>query len=165
MGGGKSNVMVQLAKKCGVEKYINIDVDFVAIGEGEAPIGQKFDPYIGYKRQDNFWLLTEEEKDRAMEALNVKTDMLNFVARLPDNSVNFCLNGIDYYIIERDAYREALFKEIKRATKINGVIFGIEQVIVRSDAELKSVGEELREELPFGRESLGPDPDVFEKVK
>lgn len=59
----------------------------------------------------------------------VRSDMLDFVARLPDNSVNFMANGIDMFIMGRPSginllYRSALGKEIVRAMKSGGIIFG-----------------------------------------
>lgn len=55
--------------------------------------------------------------------------MLDFVARLKDNSTNFTINGIDRLIIRSTRYEKALAREIVRATRINGLIFGCATIL------------------------------------
>ena len=60
----------------------------------------------------------------------VRADMLDFASRLPASSVNFTLNGIGQQILgHRDEdveqrYAEDLAREIYRATRKGGIIFG-----------------------------------------
>ena len=62
---------------------------------------------------------------REIESVKIQFDMLDFVSRLPDNSVNFTMNGIDEVIIHHGLpYQKVLAKEIARALKKGGVIFG-----------------------------------------
>jgi len=54
----------------------------------------------------------------------VRADLLNFVSRLTDCSVNITINGIDSDLIYVEGYHEAVAQEIMRVTKPGGVIFG-----------------------------------------
>ena len=162
LGGNlsKSGTIVQLAKKCGARVYINVDTDYVP---ENAPVGEKYNPYVGKKREEKeYSLLSEEENKRIMEAIDVQADILNFIARLPDNSANFTLNGIDSHIIETGAYWDALEQEITRTAKIGGVIFGYgsEMMFLHHNPKWKSVGEELE----FDDGSTYIQQKIFERV-
>ena len=55
---------------------------------------------------------------------HVGDDMLLYCSRIPDNSVNFVINGIDNTIIKNREYADYLLQEVLRATKQDGIIFG-----------------------------------------
>lgn len=60
-----------------------------------------------------------------MRFVEVPADMLDFVARLPDNSAdNFFMAGIDGTIIPNEEYMESIMEEMARAVKPGGLIFG-----------------------------------------
>lgn len=66
-----------------------------------------------------------ERDNRSMDIYSTEDDMLNFVARIPDNSVSFMLNGIDSTVLGgNEEYCRSLTSEIVRATKPGGVVFG-----------------------------------------
>ncbi|MEK7208282.1 MAG: hypothetical protein AAB699_01905 [Patescibacteria group bacterium] len=162
LGGNlsKQGVMVQLAKKCGATSYINVDTEYVP--KGTLPFGDNYDPYRGMKRDDTYPLLSEAERKREMLALNVQADMLNFTARLPHNSANFVMNGIDFDIVEKPEYWNALEEEITRATRVGGVLFGYgsEMMHFHFDPHWRSVGEELE----FDDGSTYIQQKIFERV-
>lgn len=56
--------------------------------------------------------------------LYVKADMLDFISRIPDNSVSIQIDGIDNTIIPDENYQEALAKECMRVIEKDGLIFG-----------------------------------------
>jgi hypothetical protein len=56
--------------------------------------------------------------------VTVRADMLDFVSRIRDGSVNVTVNGIDADVIPIEKYHESLATEILRVTKHQGVIFG-----------------------------------------
>lgn len=56
--------------------------------------------------------------------IDVRADMLDFVSRLKDVSTNFTINGIDSDLIPVPEYHRAVAREMLRATKRNGIIFG-----------------------------------------
>lgn len=56
--------------------------------------------------------------------LDVRADMLDFVSRLKDSSVNIMINGIDGDVIPPKEYHELLAKELLRVLKVDGLIFG-----------------------------------------
>ena len=68
--------------------------------------------------------LTPTERKKDTDIISVKNDMLDFVSRLPDDSVCIIMNGIDGEIIRSDEYHTALAKEIMRVTKKDGLAFG-----------------------------------------
>jgi hypothetical protein len=107
LGGGQGE-MGDIAHDFGASTYIN--VERAPYDETEA-----IDPStpIEHQRKENFL------------SLRVHADMLDFVSRLRDGSIdNFVINGIDTYIIDNPRYHDALVKEILRATKKGGLIFG-----------------------------------------
>jgi len=68
----------------------------------------------------------EDFNSKNLDAIIVKADMLDFVSKLSDNSVNFTINGIDgVVILDSDKYARAVAAEMVRATLSNGIIFGI----------------------------------------
>ncbi len=145
LGGGWGAIMAQFARKFGVQTYIIVD------------LGDVHDPYSAQPIELECELLSEEEKTRTMTALRVSDDMLDFVARLPDNSANFVLNGIDWDIIRDNEYRSALISELARTTRHGGIVFGAGTDLVPYDSQFVSKSEGLRLEL------IGPETFVLEK--
>lgn len=74
----------------------------------------------------------------------VNADMLEFIAHMPDNSASFSINGIDEMIIKNPAYHAAVAREIIRATRHGGIIFGINsdalyQIAQLNDSRIRNV--------------------------
>jgi|GEM_PF-2782445 len=77
-------------------------------------------------------------------------DMLDFVSRLPADSSNFMINGIDDLVLQdpTDEYQNALAQEIVRSLKPGGIIFG-----TNLDNSMSSRLEKLGLERKFTDES------------
>lgn len=58
-----------------------------------------------------------------LHVIEIREDMLSFVARMKDGSASFTLNGIEESYSGDHRYFRALEKEIVRATRIGGIIF------------------------------------------
>lgn len=112
----------------------------VDLGCGETPLGvgsalefavtARVEAYIGvdkYKLPENGVDLPSGSK---MKVAFVPEDMLVFVSRLSDNSVNFLMSGIDWTIIQDHEYWQRLIKEIGRATIKGGIVVGCGSDIV-----------------------------------
>ena len=148
VGGGEGNWMREFAKKFGAQRYVNVDV----FGPGES-----LDPFSGTPAEKiDYQGLKEQECLRALVEIYVTSDMLDFVARLPDNSANFAINGIDLCVVLDKEYREALISELIRAAKVSGILFGSGSDIWRQDIRLRYVTKEL---------GLGRNMVVAEKIK
>jgi hypothetical protein len=65
------------------------------------------------------------QKKGEVKSFGVSADMLDFVSKLSDNSVNIEIDGIDYDIIHNPEYHKALAKEILRVTEKGGLMIGI----------------------------------------
>lgn len=151
VGGGGGEYIAELAKKSGVSKYINVDLYSKR---------NSTDPFNGKIINRNYRRLSDEEKVRQMDDIQVDSDMLDFVSRLPDNCANFAVNGIDTYVIDSNKYRDVLFNEIVRATKVGGIIFGIESNVCKPDSRLQSYAEEY----DLDTEHWGNRHFLFEKL-
>jgi len=65
------------------------------------------------------------QQESKMQEVEVPADMLDFIARLPDNSIdNFFMAGIDGTIIPNREYMEVIMTEMARAVKPGGLVFG-----------------------------------------
>jgi len=167
LGGGKrfgSQVMRSLAKKSGVKTYINVDMCH----------GKTLDPYTSSRAPStDYPALAEEEKERSMDELFVADDILDFLARLPDNSCNFVANGVDHWVLGNATsgtgyeYGEAVFREMVRATKKGGVMFGIGSDIWGDRTGLKFMSQELGLQIDDEIDSTGNSGRkvVFEKIE
>ena len=98
-GLGKSGI--EIAERFSAEGYIGVD-------------RRKLDCWSSQIRQDGSFNV--EFKDM---------DMLSFIARLPDSSVNFLFNGIDFMVLNEERYWERLGREVWRKTEKGGIVFGI----------------------------------------
>ena len=141
--GGGSWGSAELARYLGAATYINVERNLRS--DEEIPPN----PLAAIK---------DEQTDDLQEIL-IKADMLDFVSRLRDNSANFMINGIDESAINDFAYHLALAKELERATKPGGVVFGI-------NSEISGVWSE-RGSTMKGRwfKWSPPDSFFFEKPK
>lgn len=147
LGGGRRATMKWLAKEFKVKTYIDV----------EKYLADKFplDPVMNIAEQ----LGQTPEEAEETEIVLVKADMLNFVSRVPDNSVNFVINGIDTFVIDSPKYHSALAREISRTTKIGGVVFGI-----NADA-LYELQESRFRDVTREQKVYREDIKVFEKIK
>jgi hypothetical protein len=75
--------------------------------------------YIGIDKR------TISDRTSRIEAKIICMDMLSFIARLPDASVNFMFNGIEFNIINDERYWVRLGWEVWRATEKGGIVFGM----------------------------------------
>ena len=97
----QNSYTLNLARKLQVKSYIGVD-KFIELND------------------------LEDFNSKSLDAIIVKADMLDFVSKLPDNSVNFTINGIDgVVILNCDKYAQAVAAEMVRATLPKGIIFGI----------------------------------------
>jgi len=93
--GTFNNEMVRFARGFGVATYVGVDI---SAEDGARNCG----------------------KIRVLEKCG---DMLEFVSRLPPESVNFLINGIDFLGCNPE-YLALMVGELTRATPIGGIIFG-----------------------------------------
>ena len=119
-----------------------------------------YDPTLNqWKKNDNRKLIRSGMPPIA----KVHADMLDFVARLPDNSVNFVLNGIDRFVISTGSeYHRTLAKEMIRALKPGGIICGADFTAIShlfDSNEVRDLGLR-RHHLPSSRR----DFECFEKI-
>jgi hypothetical protein len=105
LGGGHKSLMLDFAERSGVAEYINVD---------------RYMPGL----KDNTYLDVAETEQEHTRAQAVQSDILYFASRLPDNSVNFTINGIDDMVIGNHKYQSALAQEMMRAALPGGLIFG-----------------------------------------
>lgn len=146
LGCGRQPV-IELAEKVGAR--VLIGVDRYSIGsENDSPSPQK---------------VVEEPIRENGQTVLVREDLLKFVSHIPDNSANFTINGIDDDIIKNKDYQKALAKEIIRATKKGGIIFGKNSTslfYIREEGQEQT--KEIMEEV-FKRKSLYKYSGMFEK--
>lgn len=100
-----------------------IDVDKFPGGHRNTPI----DPTVGRSEIREFREFTFDgtgKLEGVLPEIHVRADMLDFVSRLKDSSVNIMINGIDGEIIPSAEYHELLAKELLRVLNDDGLIFG-----------------------------------------
>ena len=128
LGGGVWNeTMRSLAAEHSAKGYVNVDMHAFA-GDSSITKPSKIYP------------------DKSA-AIGVKADMLDFVSHMKDDSASFTINGIDETILwyEEHEYNEALAKQILRATKIGGVIFGCVSGVLKKLKKLRTEGAKLEQ--------------------
>jgi hypothetical protein len=151
LGGGIASHMRALVKQFEASEYINVDHN----------PAQPSDPLRP----------TTDEQDEALRVLQVNSDMLKFLARMRDASAQFTINGIDEFIIGDSEYHQALARELVRATKQGGLIFGVNSMVYHhlkpfiegKSAQLKKVNWKWAE-LDETRLDLMGNPFIFEKI-
>lgn len=111
--GGESSVQ-RLAKKMGASVCIGVDK---YTDTCEKATGKPTDP--------SFDLTRGKKIGKGTQVVMVSADILDFLSRLPDNSVCMTINGIDNRVIENQEYHQALAKEMMRVLAKDGLIFGV----------------------------------------
>ena len=178
LGGGTEEALVMraIARRCDVQTYLSVDLrgpdfkpwprfyDHVPSYEKLIKQYQRWDPYIGkrFKPLPAVSYLSPEVRMKTIDEYMVTSDMLDLVARLPDNSSNFVANGIDFLTSceEGYEYREDLLREIIRAMRQGGVLLGVSQEL--GPFGLNEYGDQLNDmssKFGFG------DGMIVEKVK
>lgn len=149
--GGGTSAMSNLASEFGCSIYVN--VDRAPYGEEEKP-----NPLVpAYHRQVGDTM-----------NLHVHADMLDFISRVKENSVNCIINGIDVIIVDDSKYHEALAREMIRVTKKGGLIFGTTSYAldqINSWVEKQQLG---LKPIRFGEKDgfqMDEDTFIFEKTE
>jgi len=130
VGGGSG--YSDFAHKFGAATYINVDRD---IGSKETP--------------PNPLVALDDKIVDGLHILDVKSDMLDFVSHVKDDSANFMLNGIDICVIDDVEYHKALALELARATKPGGLVFGV-------DSHIDWIWEGLGDKAPLRKKKTDP---------
>lgn len=116
--GGGFGRMFSLAVASGSSMYVNIDRwRFQSEESGPNPMVPFSIQRIG-------------DDARSIVRVSVCADMLDVLSRMKDDSASFVINGIDFIMVKNEKYHEALAKEIYRATRPGGLIFGIESPVL-----------------------------------
>ncbi|OGG74173.1 hypothetical protein A3A40_00380 [Candidatus Kaiserbacteria bacterium RIFCSPLOWO2_01_FULL_54_20] len=129
LGGGRLCRMLSVAGMYDSSAYINVD-SYIAGGFGDLPYDPTKNQYKAfYEHRSGLPGWVQPQHFPHTEPAIVNADMLDFVSRLPDNSVNFTMNGIDYDILGEGAlnikYQWFLAGEIIRTLRPGGIIFGV----------------------------------------
>lgn len=154
--GGGMGLMRQIASEFGPTEYINVDRKY-----------HKDLPPNPLEIRHSAPLANNPD---ALE-IDVQADMLDFVSRLKEGVASFTLNGIDYSIVDNPKYHDALAREILRATRKHGLIFGIQSIALSQIAEqlFKGVSLPIREvdlQQETGYKLNSPlDYRIFEKME
>lgn len=115
LGCGYDRSFQRLALEYGAAQYIGIDRDLTMQDDGTLRGGE-----LGGKRE----LILDHYDD---ESLLVSGDLLDFLARLPDDFATFALNGIDGYILpENTDYALEVLTQLTSSTKVGGAILGVD---------------------------------------
>lgn len=152
LGAGSGYFVKHIAHKYGVGTYILVDRDYKH-ENGELPPNPQTP--IEYVQVAN------------KQRIKVKADMLDFIARLRPNALNFTLNGIDRIIIDDIRYHEALAQELLRVAQKGSLIFGVDSHALEilsehADTESSKIKEHPVDEIT--EMSVGKGR-VFEVVK
>jgi hypothetical protein len=133
LGAGSTNLgyctslLLGAAKYVAVEKFSNTvkkltdQLLLVSLKNGEITL-DKPSLYDGRK-------ILKEQKiipiNDLIPASVVQDKMLNFLKRLPDNSVSILTSGIHYFLMDNSEYRDAIAKEIERVLSPAGAYISI----------------------------------------
>lgn len=164
VGGGiiEWSFIPTLAKKTNAGIYIN--VDRILRDSYGVPNHEKDpqDPYTGFLSSVSEYSFKEwptPKEPQPLKIIEVQADVLDFVSRIPDGSCNFSVNGLDISVIPVEEYEKALIRELVRATKVGGIIFGINScVLPQKNKQFKLKHKELELGL------YEPTSGVFEKI-
>jgi hypothetical protein len=129
LGGARLCRMLSVAQMYRASGYVNVD-KYIAGGFGDLPYDptrNQYEAFWSKRRALPDW--QEPKITTNIEPAIVNSDMLDFVSRLPDGSVNFTINGIDNDVLghgpENEEYARILSGEIIRALRPNGILFGV----------------------------------------
>jgi hypothetical protein len=64
------------------------------------------------------------EAEEGFSSAIIRGDMLEVASRLPSAEFSVCINGLDDYVLPDRPHRTAVQREIKRITKVGGMVFG-----------------------------------------
>ena len=146
LGAGRDRGRIQnMAQRLGAKIYIGVD---------------KFFPYKEREEINSDQDLSYGEKQEDMQVATIKGDMLDFLSRLPDNSVCITMNGIDIDMVTSEAYINALVKEIIRVLHPSGIAFGTDSTALRNIAQAIY----LKEELEYMEKLREDDPEKFKAI-
>lgn len=124
-GGGREEFIKPYIVDLQAGSYVNLDGQLT-----EYDPQAKYVEYAEPMPEREGWILfsarLREPKMQGNTLIHgINGEMLRVIARMPDNSVNFVLNGIDFDSnTENSDYWKALAFEISRATSEGGVVFG-----------------------------------------
>jgi hypothetical protein len=131
LGGGKGP-MSEFAFLFKARAYVNVDIGFLSkdsVENVDFEMVSRFMPYQ-WTKFDSLRRHIDLDPEHKCKNILLKIDMLDFLSRLPDNSVGvITLNGIDNCIIHTRAYMDELNYQIRRVLKVNGILFGNNSVI------------------------------------
>lgn len=127
LGAGKGKNMKLLMKECDVHAYISVDRWYGHWSPQVPSIDLLELPPDPLKEvSERLTDLSDEERERNEEARThiVKSDMLDFLSRVPDESVCVEISGIDEAMVNEKKYHCALSVEIARVLQKGGIAFG-----------------------------------------
>lgn len=152
--GGGFGRLFSFAVASGSSMYVNVDRwRFHDEERGPNPITPSSVQRIG-------------DDARSIVRVSVCADMLDTLSRMKSDSANFTINGIDFIMVKNEKYHEALAKEIYRATKPGGLIFGIESPVLDILLRQMQKGEvHLTEHRLPPELALHMGERIFEKTK
>ncbi len=124
-GGGREEFMLRIAAGWQVGTYINID-GRLSEYDKSAHWQEYNEPMPGKEPAMRFVMGFRDPKtEQSTQVQGISGEMLRVIARFPNHSANFVVNGIDYDSnTEKDSHWRALVAEITRATRKGGVVFG-----------------------------------------
>ena len=151
LGGGIASHMRALAKQFEASEYLNVDLN----------PSLPSDPLHS----------TADEQDESVHVVQVNSDMLNFLTRMRKASAQFTINGIDELIISEPEYHQALARELVRATKQGGLIFGTNSIVYHHLKPFIESNSPLLRKAPWKwaerddtQLDLMGNPFIFEKI-
>jgi len=107
---------------------------------------------------------TQIPRHHTMQRLSIRMDMLDFLERLPDDSVPvISISGIDTCIIKTHSYRIQLLRSIRAKLVPGGVVFGCNSVIDQVVTERHTGDVRLNEKFFGGEYSDKVTTRIFEK--
>ena len=117
--GGYNGKTEYVAAGHNVSLYINVDRYPRGLDDNTPT-----DSLKGELRKEAYVIQGQTLIEGIHNVISVRADMLDFVSRLRDGSVNITVNGIDADVIPIKKYHESLATEILRVTKHQGIVFG-----------------------------------------
>ncbi|MDD5586133.1 MAG: hypothetical protein PHY92_04135 [Alphaproteobacteria bacterium] len=142
--GGATGRFGEFAVTAGASAYINVDL--YPLGGlhdlGEDPEYDLIPPESAFKNNT--------------QRLSVCADMLDFISRVPGQSVNIMINGIDELIVRTTEYHKALAQEMVRTVRPDGVILGYNSASLR-------YAEQLLTHRFYSKEQMAQSGVVFGK--
>jgi len=183
LGCGRGHWMMYLARDCGAAKYIGVDLrpDFMPQAVtvthlSDKELEEEWDRILASRPKNDDMLAIKHPSNENTEAADnessgptipkiiedrgdyaaVKSDMLNFISRLPDQSIGAVIvSGIEELPVSPKEYMPALSREILRTLKPGGVI-------IKYSSDLFPEGE-VFSKIATIEDRWGDEGGVFEK--